>query len=65
MKRILFMIIVLVGFSFHIGDCYRRCYPGCSRTVILPNGETAVEVPGSCGTHYIILPDGRTITVIE
>jgi len=65
MKRILLMIIVLAGFSFHIGDCYRRCYPGCSRTVILPNGQLGVEIPGSCGTYYIILPDGRTITVIE
>ena len=61
MKKILFTIIVLVGFSFHIGNCY----PGCSRTIILPNVGTAVEVPGSCGTSYIILPDGRTITVIR
>lgn len=66
MKKIL--LIALVAFSFSIGNgyhCYCPPHPGCSRTIILPDGQVATEVPGSCGTRYIIMPNGQVITIVE
>jgi hypothetical protein len=70
MKKLFYTLVLLMAISLSIGNyhhyCYNPCYnPGCSRTIIMPDGDAAVEVPGSCGTSYIILPDGRTITVIR